>query len=115
MRTESAGIWYDIYDKEREQEDKNIHSYLCRLREELIPKIGQDTLWKQYNGCQHIQLGERGKPAPLNQYAQKLEELEIRGLDKDGERMMRDQIKKMKFVHRQIPALREKVRPPVAS
>ena len=111
LLTNSAGIWYDMYERETEAEDRNIHSFLCLLREKLIPKISEDELWNQYNACDHAQLSEPGKPAPVNQYAQKLEEYQLRCLNEDVERMISKLIKKMKFVNGLIPALKGKVRP----
>ena len=32
LLTDSAGIWYDMYERETEPEDRNIHSFLCLLR-----------------------------------------------------------------------------------
>ena len=111
LLTDSAGIWYDMHERETQPEDRNIHSFLCLFSEKLIPKIIKDKLWNQYNGCHHAQLGEPGKPVPVNQYVQKLEEYQLRCLDEDGERMISNQIKKMKFVNSLISALKEKVRP----
>ena len=73
--------------------------------------ISKDELCNQYNGCQHVQLGKSGKPTPVNQYVQKLEEYQLTCLDEDGERMISNQIKKIKLVNGLIPALKEKVRP----
>ena len=113
LGTDSAGIWYDMYERETEPEDRNIHSCLCLFREKLILQVSKHELWNQYNGCHNAQLDEAGTPAPLNQYAQKLEEYQVRCLDEDGERVISNHIKKMKFVCSLIPALKEKVRLPV--
>ena len=93
------------------REDTNIQFFLCLLREKLLPKISKDELWNQYNGGHLAQLGEPGKTARLDQYAQKLEAYQFRCLDKDGASMISNQIKKMKCVNGLIPALKEKVRP----
>ena len=100
-----------MYVRETEPEDKNIHYFLCLLREKLIPKISKDVFCNQYNGCHHAQLCEPGKPSPVNQYTQKLEEYQLRCLDEDGESMISNQIKKMKLVNGLMPASKEKVRP----
>ena len=105
LLTDSAGIWYDMYERGTEPEDRNIDCFSCLLRKELIRKISKYELWNQYNCCHPAQCGESGKPAPANQYAQKLEEWQLRCLDADGERMIRNQIKKMKFVNGLILAL----------
>ena len=63
LLTDSAGIWLEMYERETEPGDRNIHSFSCLLREKLIPKIRKDDLWNQYNGCHHAQLGEIRKRA----------------------------------------------------
>ena len=110
LLTDSAGISYDMYKSETEPQDRNIHSFLYPLREKVISTISKHELQNPYHGCHHAHRGEPGKPGTVNQYAQKLEEYHIRCLDEDGERMMRNQIKKMTFVNGLIPVLNEKVR-----
>ena len=68
LLTDNAGIWYDEYQRETKPKHRNTHSFLCLLRNKMIPKISKDVLWNQYNGYHHAQLGEPGKPAPVNQY-----------------------------------------------
>ena len=111
LLTDSAGIWYDMYQRQTEPDERNIHSFLCLHREKLIPKISKDESWNQYNGCHHGQVVEPGKPAPVNQHEQELEAYQLRSLDEDGERMISNQMKKMKFVNDLIPAPKERVRP----
>ena len=108
---DNAEIWYDEYQREPQPKNRNTYSFLCLLRNKLIPTISKDVLWNQYNSCHHAQLGEPGKLAPVNQYAQKLEEYRMRCIDTDGEKMVSLQAMKMKFVDGLIPLLREKVRP----
>ena len=78
LLTDSAGIWYDMYERETEPEDRNIYSFLCLLRTKLTPEISKDELCDQYNCYHHAQLGKLGKPTPVNQYVQKLEEFQLR-------------------------------------
>ena len=74
LLTDNAGIWYDEYQRERKPKNRNTYSFLCLLRNKLIIKISKDVLWNEYHGCHHAQRVEPGKPAPINQYAEKLEE-----------------------------------------
>ena len=100
-----------MYEQETQPEVRNIHSFLCLLREKLIPKIRKDDLWNQYNGCHHAQLGEIRKRALVKPDAQKLYESQRRWVDQNGESILIHQIKQMKFVNDLIPAWEEKVRP----
>ena len=111
LLTDSARFLYDMYERETEPEVRNIHCFSCLLREKLIPKIRKDELWNKYNGRHHAQLGEAGKPAPVNQYAQNLVEYQVRCLDEDGETMISNQIKEIKLMNGLIPALKVNVRP----
>ena len=77
---------------------------------QLIPKISQDVLWKQYLGYHHAQLGIN---VPVNQYAQGLEQYQIRCLDNEGKPMISNHVLKVKFVDGLLPWIREKVRPMV--
>ena len=45
LLTDRARICYDMYQRQTEPEDRNIHSILCLLREKPIPKISRDELW----------------------------------------------------------------------
>ena len=76
-----------------------------------MPKISKDESWNLYNSGQHVQLGKPSKPAPVHQYDQELEEYQIRWLDQDGESMISNKIKTMKFGNGLIPGLKQKVRP----
>ena len=111
MLTDNAGIWYDEYQREINPKNRNTYSFLCLLRNKLISKISKDVLWNQNNRWHHPQLRKPDKPAPVNQYAQKLEEYRMRCLDTDEEKMVSLQAMKMKFMDAVIPQLREKVRP----
>ena len=108
LMTGSAGVWYhNVVDAIR-RKNRNIHGLVCFLRYKLIPKISQDVLWKQYLVYQHAQLGIN---VPVNQYAQQLEQYQIRCLDNKGKPMISNHILKVKFVDGLLPWIRDKVRP----
>ena len=72
-----------------------------------MPKISQDVLWKQYLSYHHAQLGIN---LPVNQYAQVLEQFQIRCLDKEGKPMISNHVLSGKFVDGLLPWIRDQVR-----
>ena len=76
----------------------------------MMPQFSEHVLCNQYNSCHNAQLGEPDKPAPVNQYGQKLEEYKMRCLDTDVENMVFLRAIRMKFVDGLIHLLRDKVR-----
>ena len=43
LMTGSAGVWYNNFVDTTRRKNRNIHSFLCFLRYNLIPKISQDV------------------------------------------------------------------------
>ena len=108
--TKSAEVWCNNFVDTTRSKKSNIHGFLCLLRCKLIPKISQDVLCKPYLGYHHAQLGIN---VPVNQYAQGLEQYQIRCLDNEGKPMISNYVYKVKFVDGLLPWIRDKVRPMV--
>ena len=108
--TGSAAVWYNNFVDTIRRKKRNIHSYSCFLLSKLILKIRQDFLGKQYLVYHHVQLGI---DVPVIQYAQVLEQYQIRCLDNVGKPMISNHVLMVKFVDGLLPWIRDKVRPMV--
>ena len=80
LMTGSAAVWYNKFGDTTRRKNTNIHGFVCFLRSKLIHTISQDVLWKQYLGYHYAQLGIN---VLGNQYAQGLEQYQIRCLNNE--------------------------------
>jgi len=83
----------------KEKDKESFFSFMLVLREFLIPSTSKDLLWKEWEAASHH---KDGRHMGIKTFANWLEELQIKLIDKDGNQCISEEVKRRKF-HNHLP------------
>jgi len=80
----------------KEKDKVSFFSFMLVLREFLIPSTSKDILWKEWEAALP---NKDGRHIGIKSFANWLEELQIKLIDKDGNQCISEEVKRRKFLN----------------
>ena len=80
----------------KEKDKASFFSFMLVLREFLIPSTSKDLLWKEWEAASSH---KDGRHMGIKTFANWLEELQIKLIDKDGNQCFSEEVKRRKFLN----------------